>query len=158
MKRLVLVIALAAFSTCAFAEGSYQDEDELRLVRYINVYMGDHVTGGCLLNPNALKVEAELILRRSGITISDSADRGPGGYYQLSITASGFEHETCGCAANLDVERKRISFAPEGHAILITACEHGSLATGYTKSAMQETLRTSASEFVSDLANEILKA
>ena len=32
MKHLVLVIALAAFSTSAFAKGSYQDQNELRLI------------------------------------------------------------------------------------------------------------------------------
>jgi hypothetical protein len=47
MKHLVLVIALAAFSTPAFAEGSYQDEDELRLIRAVTVVIEDQVKDGC---------------------------------------------------------------------------------------------------------------
>ena len=68
-KPLTLIVALAAFSTPAFAEGAYQDEAELRLVPAVSLIITDKVSDGCLSNPNALKVEAELILRRSGIRI-----------------------------------------------------------------------------------------
>ena len=54
MKHLVLVVALAAFSTSAFAEGAYQNEDELRLVPAVSLVIEDGVEGGCLSNPNAL--------------------------------------------------------------------------------------------------------
>ena len=87
MKRVALIIALAAFSTSAIAEGSYQDANELRLVRAVSVYVEDLVSDGCLSNPNALKVEAELILRRSGISISESDSLS--GHYQLVISPFG---------------------------------------------------------------------
>ncbi len=87
MKHLALIIALAAFSTSAFAEGSYQDADELRWVRTVRVSIEDGVKDGCLSNPNALKVEAELILRRSGISISESDSLS--GHYQLVISPFG---------------------------------------------------------------------
>ncbi len=48
MKHLVIVIALAAFSTSAFAEGSYQNDEELRLVREVHAAIDDGVTEGCL--------------------------------------------------------------------------------------------------------------
>ncbi len=47
MRPLVLVIALAAFSTSAFAEGAYQDENELRLIPAVSVLTEDGVKGGC---------------------------------------------------------------------------------------------------------------
>ncbi len=47
MKHLVLVVALAAFSTSAFAKGSYQDETELRLIPAVSVLTEDGVKGGC---------------------------------------------------------------------------------------------------------------
>ena len=58
----------------------------------------------------------------------------------------------------LRVELWRFVQAPEGHAALIIAYRDSYLLTGGTKAGMQETLRTKVSEFVSDLANEILKA
>ena len=88
MKHLALIIALAVFSTSAFAEGAYQNAAELRLVRNIFVVMDDQVEEGCLANPYALKVEAELILRRSGISITEdpSYALGPTAYW-LEIRA-----------------------------------------------------------------------
>ena len=118
MKPLVLIIALAAFSTSAFAEGSYQNEAELRLVQNVSVGIIDLVKDGCLSNPNALKVEAELILRRSGISIG-STD------HALLITALGWEEQfTSGqslgnCAVRLDVELLRRVLVFEGHAAFI---------------------------------------
>ena len=157
MKHLVLVVALAAFSTSAFAKGSYQDENELRLVRAVLVVIEDGVKDGCLSNPNALKVEAELILRRSGISLSKSDP-----YYSLVIRPYGWEIKSeggqpIGCVVVLDINLWRSTRVPEGHAALITAYRKNGLISG-SKSWIQENLRTSVSEIVSDLANEILKA
>ena len=113
MKHLVLIIALAAFSTSAFAEGSYQNEAELRLVQNVSVQIGDEVRDGCLSNPNALKVEAELILRRSGISITEARD------HALLITAIGWERKSTSgqglgnCGARLDVELLRYLQVPD---------------------------------------------
>ena len=163
MKHLALVIALAAFSTSAFAEGtSSQNADELRLVRSISVYIEDHVRDGCLSNPNALKVEAELILRRSEISIAEHDP--PGQRYQLVIAPYGGGSKTEGgqglghCLVALRVELWRWARVPEGHAALVIAYRKSFLLTGYTKSRMQGELRTTVSEIISDLANEILKA
>ncbi len=157
MKHLALIIALAAFSTSAFAEGSYQDVDELRLVRAVSVTIRDQVKDGCLSSPNALKVEAELILRRSGISITDRKSLSD---YQLGVVPFGAELKPPRgtCAVVLRVHLWRFARAPEGHSALIIAYENGTLLSGYTKSEMQENLRASVSKFVSDLANEILKA
>jgi hypothetical protein len=62
------LLCLLILRNSAHGEGAYQDEDELRLVGAINVYVDDQVTDGCLSQPNALKAEAELILRRSSIS------------------------------------------------------------------------------------------
>ena len=162
MKHLVLVIALAAFSTSASAEGGYQSEAELRLVRSVLVYViEDQVTDGCLSNPNALKVEAELILRRSGISVTAS-DLDPR-HYQLEIMPVGWERKLEGgqslgsCSVAMHLEMWRFAKIPEGHEALTTAYETGVLLIG-NKDGMQERLRTQISEFVSDLANENLKA
>jgi hypothetical protein len=152
MKHLVLVVALAAFSTSAFA---YQSEKELRLVRDISVFIEEEVTDGCLSNPDALKVEAELILRRSGVKVSN---RGPfGENYMLQINALGWE-QNGRCVTTLSLELWRFAKPPEGHSALIIAYDQSALLAGYGKTEMQDRLRNAVSEFVSDLANEILKA
>jgi hypothetical protein len=65
MKQLALVLSLVAFSTPAFA----QNMIELRNIQTVVVSVDDGVEDGCLTNPNALKVEAELILRQSGVRV-----------------------------------------------------------------------------------------
>ena len=104
MKYLVLVIVLAAFSTSAFAEGYYKNVNELRLVRAISVYTEDQVKDGCLSNPNILKVEAEPILRRSGISLSQSDPY--------------FEGRGLAFFAALGPLKKLIEFRPKGILIL----------------------------------------
>ena len=87
-KPFALILALMAFSTSAFAGGSYQNEAELRLVQNVSVGIIDLVTDGCLSNPNALKVDAELILRRSGISITESGEQRSSDYrsWQLKVS------------------------------------------------------------------------
>ncbi len=127
MKHLVLAIALAAFSTSAFAEGSYQNEDELRLVRAVSVWVNDQVKDGCLPNPNALKIEAELILRRSGISVSEGPKPDN---YRLVIDSKGFESRLDGrgsgaCTVNLDLKLGRIAKVAEGHLAFVIAYDNG---------------------------------
>ena len=161
MKSLVLIVALIAFSTSALAQ-YYQDERELRLVRAVSVYIiKDQVTDGCLPNPSALKVEAELILRRSGISVT-ATDLDPH-HYQLGIMPVGWERKIEGgqslgsCSVKMHLEMWRFAKVPEGHEALITAYGAVFMLIG-NKAGMQERLRTIVSEFVSKLANEILKA
>jgi hypothetical protein len=157
MKHLVFIVALAAFNASAFAEGAYQSEAELRLVAYVSIDIENGVDDGCLSNPNALKVEAELILRRSGISVVALDQLGP--QYLLQINAFGYEIEQTGsCDVALNVELWRFEQAPEGHITLIVAWMNSKIITGGTKAGMQESLRAQVSELVSDLANEILKA
>jgi hypothetical protein len=84
-----LVIVLAALRTPALAEGSYQHEPELNLVRTVAVTVEDHVRDGCLANPNVLQVEAELILRRSRISLVPQYIPQQQGAFSLSIFAFG---------------------------------------------------------------------
>ena len=61
------------------------------------------------------------------------------------------------CVVVLDLELWRTGLVPEGHVALITAYRKNGLISG-SKSWIQENLRTSVTEIVSDVANEILKA
>ncbi len=69
MKRLVPALAVLLLTTPAAAQD--YDEDQLAKVEAIHVNVLDSVSvsDGCLPQPNALRIEAELILRRSGIEV-----------------------------------------------------------------------------------------
>ena len=60
--------------------------------------------------------------------------------------------------AMVEVTLWRYAKVPEGHWGNVTAYTKGYLMIRDTKALMQESFRTKVSEFVSDLANEILKA
>lgn len=152
MKQLALFLSLVAFSTTAFGAG-YLNEHELKLVREVRVHMYDQVADGCLPNPKALKVGAELILRRAGIAVAD--DIAP---YVLLLHPLGFEQASGICAFRFDVELYRYTEVPEGHRALVSAFRDQFLGTHLTKSEMQNALRTLVTEMVSELANEIQKA
>ena len=160
MKHLALIVALVALSTSAFAQGQFADPPELRLVRGINVWVSDDVEDGCLRNPNSLEVEAELILRRSNISILKPTQMMTG--FNLIISLLGYEI-TYGegpsgiCVVSMDIVLYRFASVPEGHSVMAHSFSRGSLFTG-AKSAMQDRLRSYVSEHVSDLANRILKA
>ncbi len=127
-------------------------------MRYIRVSIQDEVEDGCLSNPNTLKVEAELILRKSGFTVEDTPRQ-----YELRILAQGWETKLSGgqatgtCMATLNVDLERFALVPEGHVAKTVAYHHGGLLF-VVKAKMQAQLRTWVSQIVSDLANEILKA
>ena len=67
-----LVAAIIAIGLCFAATGAsanYFSLNQLPKVEAIKVVVQPGVTGGCLGNPDALKTEAELVLRRSGIKV-----------------------------------------------------------------------------------------
>lgn len=143
-------------STSALAQWPH-NENELRLVSGISVLLSDEVKRGCLKNPNALKVEAELVLRRSGISVADSAP------YYLVIAPLGWEmmrgeQPTGECVVTMRLQLVRYEKVFQGHSAIILVYDKSYLLTGHSKSEMQERLRAQVSETVSDLANEILKA
>lgn len=160
MWRRALIVVFLAFSNPAFAGGYYIDGDELRLVRDVSVNMSDQVQDGCLPNPRALQVEAELILRRSGIGVSEYRP------YEatLSIAAFGWEmtyrdgEGTGLCVVYLGIDVSRLALLSAGHLGLVLAYERRQLFAGAGKSEMEAHLLSEVSQIVSDLANEILKA
>ncbi len=160
MKHLVLIIALVAFSTSAFAEEWFQNAVELRLVQGVHVDIEDRVKDGCLLSPDVLKVEAERILRRSGITIVSWRHYGP--IHWLSIRAwaeTKYEdgRATGACSISL-LARLYSYYADPPHVESELVYMDGLLLTSAKAAQTQEALRAAVSEIVSDLANEILKA
>ena len=131
------------------------DQEQLGKVEEINVSVRDSVKGGCLPSPNVLKVEAELILRRSGITVTD---RMFGPVYTLGISATGFAvTDVRGCAGSVNVELWRSELLDDQTRGLVEVAQRQSVFWG-PKADFQEQLRTYVNRVTTALANEILKA
>ena len=86
MKLVLPAFAILAFLILPKAAQAQLNSQQLSKVEKIHVGMPDGVKGGCLPSPNVLEIEAELILRRSGITVTDSASFPA---YILDIRANG---------------------------------------------------------------------
>jgi hypothetical protein len=157
LHKLAALTTMLLWAPCGTA---LANQDEMRLVGTVFVNVEDKVTDGCLPQPKALKDAAELILRRSGVLVSDELS---GATNVLNLGALGWARRIEGvvtdtCDAVLDVSLFRYANAPEGHVAKITAYGSTLLQSGFTKPDMQVQLRNSVSEAVTEIANEILKA
>jgi len=156
MKRLLPAIAIMALLILPqAAQAQFYEQAQLAKVEEIFVIVVDNVGDGCLLSPNVLKVEAELILRRSGITVTaDQNEVVP----WLIISPQGFEvAETADCTGNIDVDLLQRQWLTDGTSGLVMfASDSGYLY--WKKSGFQNRLRTAVNQKVTALANEILKA
>ncbi len=160
MTHLRKLAALTTILLCALCGTASANQDELRLVGRVFVNVDDKVVDLCLPHPKALKDAAELILRRSGVGVSETL---PTATHVLNLGALGWARRIDGvdtgtCDTALDVSLFRYAGAPEGHTAKITAYGTTMLQSGYSKPDMQAQLRDSVSEAVTELANEILKA
>ena len=159
MTYLRKLVGLTTIWLCALCGTASANQDELRLVGSVFVNVEDKVVDGCLPHPKALKDTAELILRRSGIAVSDSLSSATS---VLNLGALGWARRVEGvvtdtCDAALDVSLFRYAAAPEGHVAKITGYGSTLLQSGFAKPEMQAQLRNSVSEAVTEIANEILK-
>lgn len=160
MKQIQKFAALSMIVLCALGGPASANQDELRLVGSVFVDVDDKVVDLCLPHPKALVDTAELILRRSGIAVSESVAATT---HILNFGALGWARRIDGvdtgtCDTALDISLFRYATAPEGHTVKISAYGTTMLQSGYVKPEMQAQLRHSVAEAVTELANEILKA
>lgn len=160
MKNIRKFAVLTTVMLCALCGPASANQDELRLVGRVFVSVDDKVVDLCLPHPDALVDTAELILRRSGVTVTESIAMAT---HILNLGALGWARRVDGidtgtCDTALVVSLFRYSIAPEGHTAKISAYGTTLLQSGYAKPEMQAQLRHSVAEAVTELANEILKA
>lgn len=163
MIRFLLSFAALALLATPAAGQNFSDEAQLRKVETIRVVIIDNVRDGCLPKPDALRIEAELILRGAGIKVVDSNDEFP---HQLWIAMVGEEVKQRvergaiplgACAAAVASNLLRDEYMKDGSVGRVQAFMTG----GYTfvlKDQFQRRLQTMIKEYVSGLAREILKA
>ncbi len=139
---------LAAGPTAA----GYVDTYELASIGSIRVELIDTLNNECVPRSKALGAEAELILRRSGVGVSE--DRS---LPMLLINISGGALRADYCVVNLEVGAFRKWHREGGASSLVLIYLEATLLWGEIGS-MQTRLRESVSEMITALANEILKA
>ena len=155
MKRVLAAAAILALLILPqAARAQWFDKDRLPKVALIYVDVADGVRGGCLPSPNVLKVEAELILRRSGIavTVFDY------GAHRLLIEVGGEPDSIAGrCVGSYEISLQRSEPLRDGtFGIVRVSKSSGYLLT--RKETYQGTLLTIVNEDTTALANAILKA
>ena len=163
MKRVLLDVAILVFLCILVflfvpkaALAQTYSSVQLGKVEKIHVSVGNGVIGGCLSSPNELKVEAELILRRSGITVTDTASFPA---YMLDIRANGdaLTGDILGCMGGITVDLWRFELLGDKTDGLVMVAQDGSIFRG-PQAGFPEQLRTFVYTTTTALANEILKA
>jgi hypothetical protein len=145
------IIAIGLCFAATGASAGYFDEEQLPKVQAIQVAVDADAGTGCLDNPEALKTEAELVLRQSGIKVVEDYS----GHF-LGITSTGFAL-TDGCVATIRLQIYNFEALADGTFPLVEAANQSGLYKG-PKGGFPQQLREAVNEFVSELANEILKA
>ena len=159
MKRLLPAAAILAL--LILPQVAQAQTNQLAKVNEIHVTVNDGIKDGCLPSPNILKVEAELVLRRSGIRVSDELGDS---VHQLEITTNGKELTIGGgrapsgeCVAAVSFQLGRWELLANGTAGFIQADNFLNSYYG-PKGSFQNEIRVNINEMATILANEILKA
>jgi hypothetical protein len=159
MVRIVVsLIAIMLLAMPAAGQKPFEAE-QLRKVKAVFVFVGSTFQDDCLPQPGALKVEAELILRRSGISVVEEPN--PSAHI-LPIITSGFAIPGTaipgGCAADISVVLERHETLSDGSSAFVRATPNlGTLYFG-PMNTFQRGLREWVNGQVSLIASEILKA
>lgn len=153
MLRIAISLAALVLSNVPALAQGYFSSDQLPKVKAVFVLVEDGVSGGCLPSANVLKVEAELVLRRSGIAVLDTQTGNP---HVLDITTNGFAIRG-GCTGKLDIALWRFERLVDGTSGLVEAASVGGIVAD-ANDKFQQHLREVVNESVSRIANEILKA
>ena len=151
--RLISAIIIAiglCFATGASA--GYFNSAQLVKVEAVKVKVEETVAGGCLDNPDVLKTEAELVLRRSGIKVVEDTS---GHYLNITVISNAITADAC--AASLDLQVYGFETLTDGTLGLVEATSQSGLHSG-PKGGFPQQLREQVNAKVSKLANEILKA
>lgn len=160
MKLLLPALAILVLLILPQAAQA-QSANQFAKVSEVFVNVDDDVSDGCLPSPNVLKVEAELILHRSGVRVFDDND---GFRHVLKIFINGFEltvgpdHPLTGdCTAAVFINLARWERLEDGAFGEISVI--GILNSYFgPKHQFQKQLRDGINEMVTHIADKILKA
>lgn len=153
MKGILIIIAAVVFSAAAFAQ--HYDKDQLAKPNPIFVIV-DGDEDECVPRLGSLRVEAELVLRGSGIILAERLDR-QSSWLVVSVTSIPLAGLQDSCVASLEIYTFKSEKLADGTTGQVHSSDSLLLLYG-PKSTFSQRLRESVNEQVSKLANEILKA
>ena len=162
MKSVLPAIAiLASLFVPEVVQAQFYSQDQLDKVEEIFVLVEGDVVGDCLPTPNLLKIEAEMILRRSGITVTGDKYGGP---HILRIvptgdavpTGSAVSNFPTRCIGRIDLDLTRFEVLSDQTVGLVLAAQYGSVLIG-PKFSFQKQLQNTVNVAATAFANEILK-
>ena len=164
MKRLLpaaAILALLILPQAARGQAQLFDEDQLAKVVDIEIFVEYDAQDDCLPSPRLLEVEAELVLRRLGITV---VDRESYVAHKLLIKVAGEQINTRRCAASIVAQLVRLDTLDTG---TVDGVKESGFVLAYQsllgiqsgpKPGFHHQLRNSVNDIVTELALEILKA
>ena len=150
-----VVFALAVFlwaPPSAFPQSAFVDAVQLARVALVGVVTSFSLDGvECAPNASVLETEAELVFRRSGITIANADDRRQ---HVFNIELSGYQ-EISSCVVAYNFELHRFELLIDGSLGLVESFSYGGVMTGPSY-VVRDQLRSKTNEAATLLANEVL--
>lgn len=170
-KMLITGLAAIAMLTAVTSSGSAESFNPIQLAKVVavEVEVEAEVEGGwvnlfgllgdfpadCLDDPDALKTEAELVLRRAGIQVVEA---GPGRHTLLiTVSGSGGGWLARSCSASVGLMFYKFDLLAEPP-ILEVGAHTGQVRWVGPKISLPQRLSWQVNQITSQLVNEILKA
>jgi hypothetical protein len=163
MVRFSISFFVLLLLTTSASGQNFFDAEQLRKVTAVRVVIVDHVKDGCLLSADALKTNAEHIMRQAGIKVVKTEDEHP---HQLLIKVVGAELKLKekneiipfgACTAAVASNLLRDEYLRDGSVGRVQAF----MVTGYTfvmKNQFQQQIGVIIDRYVSALAKQIAAA
>ena len=148
LTATIITIGLCFAATAASAR--YFSLFQVQKIEALKVEVEGELRHGCLDNPDVLKTEAELVLRRSGIKVVEDNFS-----HYLKIHVIGYRH--LGCSAYIGLKVYNFEYLADGTLGLVEATSLQRLHSG-PQGFFPQQLRGQVNSMASQLANEILKA
>jgi len=153
VRDVSLFVLFVLLATPAMGQ-DFVAHEQLRKVKVVRVVVTDNLGNGCVPQPHVMKIEAEQILRRSGIILVETNDRSP---HYLDISWLGATPSMHVCATGVTISLQRFELLPDKSVGNVQAYFSRHFLSDL-KINFQQRLRETVGRHVNLLANEILKA
>ncbi len=156
MVRLLTAAIVALVSLPPAATAQVYDRQQLAKVEAVHIVVHNQAEDGCLPSPDVLKVEAETLLRQSGVVVRDAVT---GGAYLLEIlpTAGSVANFPDSCFGNVQIKLTRGEMLADRTVGFVISAHDGRVGLA-PKSTFQDRFRSAVNLMVTALVKEIHKA
>lgn len=153
--RILALLALLGGTGASNAE-RFWGEDGLHLIPYFHVRVVDGAVGGCWTNMSSVKTAVELILRQSGLMVTDKGDLNFTGHVIITVNSDRLNEKRCYGSVNLSVVTLGdVDILDDSIVYPFSLYEKGFI---FAKSGnANKQVMEYAEDFARDIANKILK-